>query len=572
MTAGAILVGASVAHGLVAGGVAAMAQLFFGGFAGLYKGRWRLASFDEAVALASVVLGVTVFLAVTRFIASALGLTVAVDLFAPFVALSLMICSRGLRRWQLERQISANAQTERIPVVIFGAGDGGAQLIRAMLGNSSSPYAPVAILDDDPAKKNLRIQGVPVEGNRSGIGQIAQRFPGALLVIAIPSAGSKSIEAIVAAATEAEIDVRILPPIYELVDGVVSVTDLRTVSEEDLLGRRAIDTDVAEIATYLRGARVLVTGAGGSIGSELCRQISTFAPAELIMLDRDESGLHATQLSVEGHGLLDSDSIVVADIRDGDRIKEVFSLVKPDVVFHAAALKHLPLLERYPEEAWKTNVVGTNNVLRAAATHGVTHFVNVSTDKAAEPTSVLGYTKRLAEQLTSWYAHRTRGDWVSVRFGNVLGSRGSMLTAFRSQVEAGGPITVTHPEVTRYFMTAHEACQLVIQAGVVGARGEALVLDMGEPVRILDVAERIAAGSPTPIEITFTGLRPGEKLHEDLIATNELDIRRAHPLISHVSVPALRPTSLGLFDNSSTEAAIRSLRELCHPATETIVL
>ena len=572
MTLGATLVGASVAHGLMAGGVAAIVQLVIGGFAGLYNGRWRLASFDEAVALSAVALAVSVFLAATRFAASLLGLTVAIDEFTPFVALSAMVSLRGIRRWQLERRLSSKARTKRIPVVVFGAGDGGAQLVRAMLGNPSSPYAPVALLDDDWAKQNLRIQGVSVVGDRSAIGDIGRRFPGALLVIAIPSAGSTSIEAIVSAADAAGLEVRILPPIHELVDGVVSVADLRSVSEEDLLGRRTIDTDVAGIASYLRGARVLVTGAGGSIGSELCRQISTFAPQQLVMLDRDESGLHATQLSVEGHGLLDSDSLVVADIRDADRINQVFTEVRPDVVFHAAALKHLPLLERYPEEGWKTNVVGTNNVLRAAAVVGVTHFVNVSTDKAAEPTSVLGYTKRLAEQLTSWYAHRTRGDWVSVRFGNVLGSRGSMLTAFRSQVEQGGPITVTHPDVTRYFMTPHEACQLVIQAAAVGLRGEALVLDMGEPVRILDVAERLAAGSPDQIDITFTGLRPGEKLHEDLIASDELDIRRAHPLISHVSVPALRPTSLGLFDNSSNDAAIRSLRDLCGSETDAIVL
>lgn len=281
------------------------------------------------------------------------------------------------------------------------------------------------------------------------------------------------------------------------------------------------------------------------------------------MLDRDESALHSVQMSIEGRALLDSRNLVVADIRDASRLAEAFTEHRPEVVFHAAALKHLPLLEMYALEGWKTNVLGTNNVLRAAASAGVTHFVNVSTDKAADPTSVLGYTKRIAEQLTAWYAHRSRGAWVSVRFGNVLGSRGSVLEAFRAQIEQGGPITVTHPEVTRYFMTPQEACQLVIQAGAVGYRGEALVLDMGEPVRILDVAERLVASASRPIKIVFTGLRPGEKLHEDLISVGELDIRRAHKLISHVSVPALRPTQLGLIDDATNESTKATMRALC---------
>ena len=362
-----------------------------------------------------------------------------------------------------------------------------------------------------------------------------------------------------------------LPP-QELVDGIVSLADIREVTDADLLGRRAIETDVDSIASYLRGRRVLVTGAGGSIGSELCRQINAFSPSKLVMLDRDESALHAVQLSIDGHGLLDSRNLVVADIRDASRIDEVFSEHDPHVVFHAAALKHLPLLELYPVEGWKTNVEGTNHVLRAAAKSGVTHFVNVSTDKAADPTSVLGYTKRIAEQLTAWYANRTRGDWVSVRFGNVLGSRGSVLEGFRAQIAAGGPVTVTHRDVTRYFMTPKEACQLVIQAAAVGDRGEALVLDMGEPVRILEVAERLVASSSHPIEIVFTGLREGEKLHESLVSEVELDIRRAHPLISHVDVPALTPAQLGLFDMATPEIAKASMAQLSENQVATDML
>ncbi len=561
---GAAALGASLTHGLLAGAVAATIQAVFGGLTGLYRGRWRVASFDEAIALTAVVTAVAAVLAGIRVAAAQVDITIAVSVLTPFVALTLMVALRGIRRHTIERRrLNSRAEIDRQPVVVYGAGDGGSQLIRAMLGNRHSTYLPVAIIDDDPAKRNLRVHGVPVRGGRRQLVDVAREMGASVVVFAIPSAGAKTIRTVASFAEDAGLDVRVLPPTQEIVDGTVSLADLREVSEADLLGRRAIDTDLEAIASYLTDQTVLVTGAGGSIGSELCRQIARFSPANLVMLDRDESALHTVQMSLEGRALLDSRNLVVADIRDGSRMNEVFNEHRPQVVFHAAALKHLPLLEMYAEEGWKTNVLGTNNVLRAASQVGVTRFVNVSTDKAANPTSVLGYTKRLAEQLTSWYAHRSRGEWVSVRFGNVLGSRGSMLPAFRKQVENGGPITVTHPDATRYFMTPQEACQLVIQAGAVGHRGEALVLDMGEPVRILDVAKRLAASAATPIDIEFTGLRPGEKLHEELISNGELDIRRAHPLISHVLVPALRPTQLGLFDATTNASAKATLERLC---------
>jgi FlaA1/EpsC-like NDP-sugar epimerase len=316
------------------------------------------------------------------------------------------------------------------------------------------------------------------------------------------------------------------------------------VTDADLLGRDVVETDLAAIADYLQDRRVLVTGAGGSIGAEICRRVKLFDPAELVMLDRDESALHSLQLDLDGRAMLDSRNLVVADIRDRDRMFEVFAEHRPQVVFHAAALKHLPLLEMHPAEAVKTNVLGTLNVLDAAGAVDVTHFVNISTDKAADPSSVLGFSKRVAEGLTAGAADRYPGAFLSVRFGNVLGSRGSVLTAFHAQIEAGGPITVTDPDVTRYFMTVSEAVQLVVQAGAVGRDGEALVLDMGEPVRIADVARQLAAQASRPIEIVYTGLRPGEKLHEVLLADGEVDERPAHPLISHVRVPRLHPSGV----------------------------
>ncbi|MFN3216421.1 MAG: polysaccharide biosynthesis protein [Acidimicrobiales bacterium] len=329
----------------------------------------------------------------------------------------------------------------------------------------------------------------------------------------------------------------------------------RVLDERDLLGRSEIDTDDRGIAAIVTGRRVLVTGAGGSIGSELCRQLHRFAPASLVMVDRDESALHAVELSIAGRALFESRDVVVADIRDRERMLEVFVEHRPHVVFHAAALKHLPLLELYPGEGWKTNVGGTSNVLDAAAAVGVERFVNVSTDKAADPTSVLGHTKRVAERLTAHTAHRTRLPYVSVRFGNVLGSRGSVLEAFRSQAARGGPLTVTHPEATRYFMLIEEAVHLVLQAATIGGPGEALILDMGTPVRIDDVARRIAAESAEAVEVVYTGLRPGEKLHERLIGADEVGQTRVHPLISHVAVTPLDPALVAELQPSAATLA-----------------
>jgi len=397
----------------------------------------------------------------------------------------------------------------------------------------------VAILDDDPRKQQLRLRGIRVQGTRSDIVAVAEQTGAEVLLIAIPSAGSAVIRDLYDIAASAGLAVAALPPVAELLGQGIGVAQLRPLTDADLLGRHAVDTDMASIAGYLRGKVVLVTGAGGSIGSELCRQILPFKPAELVLVDHDESAIHACQLTLDGRGQLDTPNLVVASIRDRDRMRAVFQRWRPHVVFHAAALKHVPLLEMHPDEAVKTNVWGTQNVLEAAATAGVERFVNISTDKAADPINMLGRTKRVAEQLTAGMAAQTAGRFLSVRFGNVLGSRGSVLTAFRSQIENGGPVTVTHPDVTRYFMTVQEAVQLVIQAGAIGNDGEVLVLDMGEPVRIAEVAERMVASSPHDVEIIYTGLRPGEKVHEVLFGMDEQDHRPHHPLISHVMVPPM---------------------------------
>ncbi|GAA4685216.1 hypothetical protein Prum_018780 [Phytohabitans rumicis] len=323
----------------------------------------------------------------------------------------------------------------------------------------------------------------------------------------------------------------------------------------DILGRRQADIDLGSVGNHLAGKRVLVVGAGGSIGSEISQQVRDLDPAELTLVDRDESALHAVQLSLYGRALLSTPDTILADLRDAEAIRTIFATRRPQVVFHAAALKHLPLLQRFPGEAVKTNVWGTQTLLDAA--RDVECFVNISTDKAANPTSVLGYSKRITERLTAYAATQFPGRFLSVRFGNVLGSRGSVLTAFQAQAAAGGPITVTHPKVTRYLMTVQEAVHLVIQATAIGQCGEVLVANMGAPVAIEAVARHIAAAhGDASLDIVYTGLRPGEKLHEDLFGSDEAALATRHPLISYVDVPPLDPSELRFLDAYACPDAI----------------
>ena len=427
---------------------------------------------------------------------------------------------------------------------MFGAGDAGTALITRLLDEPGAAYRPVALLDDDPDKRRLRVHGIPVRGNRTRMAEVAAVTGATVLVIAIAKASGTVIRDLTARAELCGLIPKVVPTTTELISGSARIESVRDPRISDLLGRRPVRTDVAAIAGHFAGKRILVTGAGGSIGSELCRQLHQFAPAELIMLDRDESALHEVELSLHGRALLDSDETQLADIRDPRRVREVFERFRPQIVFHAAALKHLPLLERYPAEAVQSNVLGTQTVLEAAAACRVESFVNISADKAADPVSVLGYSKRIAERLTAHMAGQSDGSYLSVRFGNVLGSRGSVLVTLSAQLKAGGPLTVTHPEVTRYFMTADEAVQLVLQAAVIGGTGEVLILDMGEPVRIADIAHRLSAQSAHPVDIVYTGLRPGEKLADDLLGIGEVDYRPSHPLVRHAQVKPLDPGEL----------------------------
>jgi FlaA1/EpsC-like NDP-sugar epimerase len=516
-------------------GFAIAGQTILGSLIGIYRYRWRISSFEEVTALGftwlTVATGITIGNFLFRQTVSDLPSSAVIN--GSLGALSLMIAARVA--WRRLCDIQRRPQAERCRrTIVVGAGEGGGQVIRAMLSDPNSLYYPVALIDDDPALENRQMDGVHVEGARNDIAEVAARHGAEVLLIAIPSATSKLIQELSALAVSANLEVRVLPATNELVGGM-SVTDVRPPTVNDLLGRDPVEIDLESVVDYLRDRRVLITGAGGSIGSELSRQVQRFGPSKLFLLDRDESALHSLQLSMEGRALLDNDGLIVADIRDRDRMFEVFDNTRPDVVFHTAALKHLTLLENHPSEGVKTNTIGTSNLLDAALNFDVKRFVNISTDKAADPTSVLGATKLAAERLTAQAAKEVGEPYLSVRFGNVLGSRGSVLPIFLDQLENGNKLTVTDPDVTRYFMTIPEAVRLVVQAGAIGDPGEVLVLDMGEPVKILDLAKQLIDLVRPGTEIEFTGLRPGEKMHEVLIAKDEVGATRAHPRINHTA-------------------------------------
>ena len=505
----------------------------------LHHGRAALGTFEEMLLLGAVTATAGGAVAVGNLAFGPL-MSRTVPVAATFAALVLMAWGRAVYR-RIHEVNDPRVRDGQTPTLVIGAGEGGRQLVGWMLGDRHALMVPVGLVDDDPLKRHLHVRGVSVLGTTDQLADAAGKTGATTVIIAIPSATADCIKELSQKARDAGLDVKVVPSANELFNAGASISDVRDINVIDLLGRHQIDTDVASIADYLSGKRVLVTGAGGSIGSELCRQIAKFTPAELIMLDRDESALHAVQLSIYGRAMLDSDDVVLADIRDTQFINHLFEDRQPQVVFHAAALKHLPMLEQYPGESIKTNVWGTLTVLEAARESGVERFVNISTDKAANPTSVLGYSKRLSETLTAAIAPEAEGTFLSVRFGNVLASRGSVLTAFAAQIAAGGPVTVTHPDVTRYFMTVQEAVQLVIQAAAIGRDGEALVLEMGEPVSIDAVAKQLIELSGKNIDIVYTGLRPGEKMHEEFLGDGEPDNRPVHPLVSHTPVPPLDP-------------------------------
>lgn len=532
-------------------GFAACVMVALGYATKMYRGRYRVASFDEALGVGGLAIATGLGSLVT-FVVLGDSLPRGVAFLTPIVALIFMLGGRWAFRVVRTNGRSDDTRTKN--VLIFGAGDAGHQLLRVILTDRNSEYNVRGFIDDNPAKRNLRLVGVPVVGTRSEMVSVARQLDVEAVILAVSRMSGPKIAEIQDEVESADLEFLAVPRLSELIGGQVKLEDVRHVEIADVLGRGQVSTDISAIASYLSGRRVLITGAGGSIGSELARQVHKFGPADLVLLDRDESALHGVQLSIYGQALLNTPDMALCDIRDLEALRAIFAAHRPEIVFHAAALKHLPMLEQYPEEGWKTNVIGTQNLLALAGEFEVGHFVNVSTDKAAAPTSVLGATKRIAEQLTASAAQSANGAYMSVRFGNVLGSRGSMLHTFNSQIDAGGPITVTHPDITRYFMTIPEACELVIQAGAIGEGGNVYVLDMGIPVKILDVAKRMIAASGKKIEIVFTGLRPGEKMHEVLFSEEETGTKTDHPLVTCVPVPTMSDDELAAWHDRVTTA------------------
>jgi FlaA1/EpsC-like NDP-sugar epimerase len=520
---------------------------------GLYGQIWKHASVAEArrIVFAGATAGALIFLVnPTR----AFPVPRSVALLGAFLATMVMGAARFQGR--LRRRSSTSPDTTSATrVAVVGAGDAGASIVREMRRQAQTDRVPVAIVDDDPHKQGRSMLGVPVVGDIANLPEVVQYFRADEVLVAIPSADQQLINEIMEGAELAGVPLKVLPPVRDLLNDRPSVRDARDINIEDLLGRAQVATAIEEIRAVVGGATVLITGAGGSIGSEIAKQVAELDPGRLVLLDHDETHLHDVNGHLGGRAELD-----LTDIRDRDRIAALLRELRPDVVFHAAAHKHVPLLEAQPTEAVRTNVLGTFNVVAAAAEAGVDRLVFISSDKAVRPSNVLGYSKWLGEQLVLLLAP-TGSRWCSVRFGNVLGSRGSVIPTFARQISEGGPVTVTDPRMTRFFMSVRESVQLVLQASTLSQGGEIFMLDMGEAVNILELAERMVRLSGhqvgTEIPIRFSGRRPGEKLAEDLQNPEEQASPTRHPSIVRLTATRIDAENLD-----------KSTRELEHLVAE----
>lgn len=494
---------------------------------GLYRSLWRYASIDELIQI----LFAAVIASICNFIFGYfldMMYPRSVYTFAGVLTFILLGGSRlSYRVLRRVKNFSVRKEDHKTRVMIIGAGDAGAMVIRELKKHSELSCLPVAVIDDNRAKHKNNIHGVPVRGGRNKIIEIARKEKIDEIIVAIPSAKKFQLAELLDICKETKCRLKTLPGVYELINGAVDIKNIRDVSIEDLLGRDESKIDVQGIAGYLDNETVLVTGGGGSIGSELCRQIAKFRPRKLLIFDIYENNAYDLQnelLSVYKNKKIGLE-VLIGSVRDKERLKEIFELHKPGVVFHAAAHKHVPLMEANPAEAIKNNVLGTLNVAQCADKYGVKRFVLISTDKAVNPTNIMGASKRLCEMIVQSLDKHSETEFVAVRFGNVLGSNGSVIPLFKRQIARGGPVTVTHPEITRYFMTIPEAVRLVIQAGAMAKGGEIFILDMGDSVKIVDLAKdliRLSGFEPeVDIKIEFTGLRPGEKLYEELLLAEE---------------------------------------------------
>ncbi len=547
---------------------------------GLYQHYWRYASIDELANFALAGAGIAFFQAAAMFFW--LRPTGWVDhsfpRSIPFLDVLLAVPLAGIIRYSvryMDHRQRRSRPTQRVRAIVAGAGDAGVMIVRELQRNPQLGITPVAFIDDDKQKHHIRIQGLTVQGGRLDIPRLARELEANQVIMAMPSAPGKEIREIVTICEKARLQTKIIPGMYELLDGAVSVKQLREVQIEDLLRREPVQTDVAAVQALLAGKRVLITGGGGSIGSELCRQVWRCGPAQLILLGHGENSVFEAYHDLRRLGVpADRLTALIADVRFPELIHSLLKQHRPDIIFHAAAHKHVPLMEQNPAEAITNNVLGTRNLLQAALAANVERFVMISTDKAVKPTSVMGASKRVAELMVHRAAQQSGRPYVAVRFGNVLGSRGSVVLTFQKQIAAGGPVTVTDPEMTRFFMTIPEAVQLVLQASVLGSGGEVFVLDMGEPVKIVDLARDLIELSGLEegrdIDIVYTGLRPGEKMYEELFIPGEDYHRTRHQKIFiAANASRLVPVDLEEGLNALAVSAQRNdreaiLRGLCH--------
>ncbi|MED4179733.1 hypothetical protein COJ23_17760 [Priestia megaterium] len=498
----------------------------------LYHKVWEYASIGEVM---------TIFKSVTLSVATAAIVQLVVNgniyVRVLFITWLLHICLIGGSRlsWRVTRHRLIKANTSQESALIVGAGAAGTMLVRQLLKNPESELQPIAFVDDDLAKQKLDIYGVPVVGTTEDIPAIVEKNNIKHIVLAIPSLGKNDVQKIYQECIKTNAKTKIMPMIEDIITGKVSVNQFRDVQVEDLLGRDPVELDINSISKKIKGRTILVTGAGGSIGSEICRQVCKFGPKKLLLLGHGENSIYAIDMELRNkYGQKFKIIPVIADIQDRERIMQVMQDHCPDVVYHAAAHKHVPLMEYNPKEAVKNNVIGTKNVAESADAAGVKTFVLVSSDKAVNPTNVMGSTKRIAEMIIQNLDKHSETKFVAVRFGNVLGSRGSVIPLFKKQIRAGGPVTVTHPDMTRYFMTIPEASRLVMQAGALAYGGEIFVLDMGEPVKIVDLAKnliKLSGYTEEEITIKYAGIRPGEKMYEELLGNDEVHEEAIFPKI-----------------------------------------
>ncbi|MGI2327660.1 polysaccharide biosynthesis protein [Planococcus sp. YIM B11945] len=503
-------------------------------FYGLYRKVWEYASIGELASIFKAVTWSIIAVAAVQYFVSG---DILFRALAITWMLHLLLIGGSRLSWRLGRDIAYSRKNPELKnTMIIGAGKAGTLVARQLLDNPENGLIPILYIDDDIRKQGFEIFGIRVvRGGIIDIADIAKVNNIEHIIIAIPSLGKLETAELIQKCFDTGIHTQTIPRIEDIMTGKVSVTDIQDVKIEDLLGREEVNLDMNKIADQLNGKTILVTGAGGSIGSEITRQIARFGPEKLLLLGHGENSIYLIDMELRKIIAPETEVIpIIADVQDRERIMDIMAMYQPDVVYHAAAHKHVPLMEKNPMEAVKNNIFGTKNVADAAHIHGVKNFVMISTDKAVNPPNVMGATKRFAEMIVQNLAKRSDTKFAAVRFGNVLGSRGSVIPLFKNQIAAGGPVTVTHPDMTRYFMTIPEASRLVIQAGTLAEGGEVFVLDMGEPVKIVDLAKnliRLSGYTDGEIGIEFAGIRPGEKMFEELLNSDEIQSEMVFPKI-----------------------------------------